>query len=441
MKRRRFIAYSGLGFASFAFTACGGVKNPLTPEPDKLDLGKLEKKSLTLGFVPSNDSAPLIIAATQGIFDRYGLKVTLKRYNTWGEIEDGLLSWQLDAAQTLYAMPLLARLGKKQAAMVSLMNLNGNGAAITLSQKLWRKGLRPGSWYVNFQEFKNNIDQLAYGENQPLIVATEADTAIESYLFRYWLASLGLEPGRDVKLETIAPSQLIHKLQAGTITGYAVSEPWNQLATSQKLGFIPYLSRDIWKGHPNKILGAMAGWVDKYPTTARALVAALIEACKWGDVPENRQELGPILASKSYLNQNAALITGSLGGDYKFEKLDAAGGSSKSVPDMNIYHYRSTNYLKNPDHVNYPWHSQAIWVLTQMIRWRKLDLLEYPADGDRIIDKTYPVAVYEDAAKYLKIPLPKEKMKKEPATSFIDGRGFDPGEPVAYLNQFEIRST
>ncbi|MBR8831940.1 MAG: Bicarbonate transport ATP-binding protein CmpC [Chroococcopsis gigantea SAG 12.99] len=441
MKRRQFVAYSGLGVASFAFAACGNVKNPLAPNQDKIDLGKVEKDSLTLGFVPSNDAAPLIVATQKGFFERYGLKVTLKRFNTWGEIESGLLGWQLDAAQTLYAMPLLARLGKKQAAMISLMNLNGNGSAITLSQKLWRKGIRPGNWYVNFNEFTDSVYKIINKRSQPLVFATEADTAIESYLYRYWWASMGLEPGKDLKLETIAPSQLIHKLQAGTINGYGVSEPWNQLAVTGKLGFIPYLSRDIWKGHPNKVLGTMQGWADKYPTSARALVAALIEACRWCDVPENRPELAQILSGKPYVNQPANLITGSLGGDYKLEKLDDGGGQSKSIPDMNIYNYRSTNYLKPPDNINYPWRSQGIWVLTQMIRWGTLGLSEYPADGDKIIDKTYPVTVYKDAAKHLNIPLPKERMRKEPGTSFIDGRGFDPSEPVAYLNQFEIRST
>ena len=75
-----------------------------------------------------------------------------------------------------------------------------------------------------------------------------------------------------------------------------------------------------------------------------------------------------------------------------------------------------------------------------MIRWNQIEQKEYPKDADEILNKIYPVAIYEEVAKALKIELPKDKMKKEAATAFIDEREFDPSQPVAYLNQFELRA-
>ena len=76
-----------------------------------------------------------------------------------------------------------------------------------------------------------------------------------------------------------------------------------------------------------------------------------------------------------------------------------------------------------------------------MIRWHHLDSSDYPKEADKLLDKIYPVDIYEDVAKGLNIPLPKDKMKLEPSTAFIDGRSFDPSNPVAYLNQFPIRAS
>jgi nitrate/nitrite transport system substrate-binding protein len=75
-----------------------------------------------------------------------------------------------------------------------------------------------------------------------------------------------------------------------------------------------------------------------------------------------------------------------------------------------------------------------------MIRWNQIDLKEYPADADEIIAKIHPPEIYEDAAKALGRKIPTERMKVEPASSFIDGREFNPADPVGYLKGFDIRA-
>lgn len=442
MKRRKFVKYAGISSASLMITSCAGVQLPKNQQEEdfKLDLSKLEKKSLSLAYVPSTDAAPIIIAKEKGIFERYGLAVGLRRQNSWSEVEKGLLDWQVDAAQGLFAMPMLAQLGKQKASMVSLMTLNWNGSAITLGKKAWKEGIRPAFEYKNYLEFSNYFRDYARSTEQPLNFATESPVSMDTYLLRYWLGSMGLEPKKEVKFTSINPSQLIYKLQAGSIDGFSVAEPWNQQTVAQQIGFIPYTSKDIWQGHPSKILVSMQGWVDKYPNTARALVVALIDACRFCDNLENRLEVAQILSQSQYLNVRQPLIETSLIDKYQYENWENFNNESVKIPDFNLFHFQNTDYLKKPDQVNYPWRSHSVWLLTQMIRWNDLDLKEYPKDADKILDKIYPVNVYEDAAEILNIELPKERTKIEPKTSFIDQRAFDPSQPIAYLNQFEIRA-
>lgn len=442
MKRRKFVKYAGLSTASLIVSSCASVQLPKVKQEEefKLDLSKIEKKSLSLAYIPSTDAAPIIVAKEKGIFERYGLTVGLRRQNSWSEIEKGISDWKLDAAQGLFAMPMIAQLGKEKTPLVSLMMLNWNGSAITLGQKAWKGSIRPASDYKNFLEFSDNFRDYVRGLGKPLNLATEYPASMDTYLLRYWLGAMGLNPENEVKLTAINPSQLIYKLQAGAIDGYSVAEPWNQQAVVQQIGFIPYTSKEIWQGHPGKVLIAMQGWADKYPNTARALVAALIDACRFCDNLENRLEVSQILAQSQYLNVPQPLIASSLIDKYMYENWENFHNEAFKFPDFNLYHFQNTDYLKKPDHVNYPWRSHGVWLLTQMVRWNDLGLTEYPKDADQLLDKMYPVKVYEDAAEILNLELPKERIKKEAKTAFIDQREFDPSQPIAYLNQFEIRS-
>ncbi|ACK68295.1 nitrate transport protein, NrtC like protein [Rippkaea orientalis PCC 8801] len=453
MKRRQFIKYTSLGVASCGITACTqGNLDVFRPQgtlanPDKA-FGPLEKTNLTLGFMATTDAAPLIIAQEKGFFERYGLIVTLKRQPSWEAIENDLLEWRLDAAQTPFTLPMEVQLGKKQAPLIALMNLNLNGSAITITQKAWKKGVRPSIDYNNFSDFERGFRQYIRNHNQSVRWGIDSPVSMDAYLLRYWLSAMGIDPDREIELLEFPAAQLNYKLQAGMLEGYIASAPWTQTALSEEAGFISYISRDIWQGHPNKILAAMDGWVRKNPATARALMAALLEACQYcdrqgrafSDRHRSQTEIPELLAQPQYLNLDSSLIKSTLGGTYLYSNEESTK-TVVEIPDFIIFNYQDTPYLQTPDHANYPWRSHAIWLLTQMIRWNKNDLKTYPKDADKLLDKIYPISLYEEVAKTLNIPIPNDTLKTEKATAFIDGRSFDPSEPVAYLNQFSIRAS
>lgn len=442
MKRRKIIQYGALGIASYAATACQGKNLPSLPllqQPEKGDFESPEKANITLGFMPITDSAPLIIAQEKGFFSRYGLTVNLKKQATAKDIEKGLLEWRFDAAQSPYGLPLVAQLGKQKTALISLMVLNLNGSAFTLSRKAWEAGVRPFAAYASFAEFAHNLRKYIRSQSKKPTFAISSPFALDNYLMRYLLAAAGINPEREIEWLEIPPSQCADKLQAGAILGYCTSAPWNQKAVQQKTGFVACTSRIIWKGHPASALAAMDGWVKKHPATAKALVAAVLEACQFCDSEENREELGQILSQSQYLNLPAPIIQPSLSGKYVYSNLEVESQSAE-VPDFEIFHFLDTSYLQPPNQANYPWLSQGIWLLTQAIRWYQLERLDYPKDAEKLLKKIYPVEVYNDVAKALNIAVPEERLKSEPATVFIDSRAFNPSQPVAYLNEFTIRA-
>ena len=89
-----------------------------------------------------------------------------------------------------------------------------------------------------------------------------------NYELRYWLAA-GKHPSRllfaerclrpdrsDVLLSVTPPPQMPATLEAGTINGYSVGEPWNQAGHRSKASACRSITDyEIWKNNPEKVFG------------------------------------------------------------------------------------------------------------------------------------------------------------------------------------------
>lgn len=61
------------------------------------------------------------------------------------------------------------------------------------------------------------------------------------------------------------------------------------------------------------MLGTRRDWVERNPNTARALVAALMEAQRWiAASPENTRETARLLARRGWLNTKEQYLTGQM---------------------------------------------------------------------------------------------------------------------------------
>jgi ABC-type nitrate/sulfonate/bicarbonate transport system substrate-binding protein len=357
----------------------------------------LETRSVTLGFVPLLDCAPLVIARDKGIFRRHGLDVLLLRERSWASLRDRVALGVLDGAQMLQAIPLAATagLGGLKVPMVTacVLNLGGNG--ITVSVDLWERlrGVDPRAGESALAAAKALVPIVAQrraDEAAPLTFAITFPYSSHNYELRLWLAAGGLDPDRDVRLVVVPPQQMLSHLTAGRIDGYCVGAPWNSMAAVQGVGRVVATKSDIWENAPEKILGVTRLWAERHPNTHRALLRALIEACAWLDEPRHHDEAATLLAQPGIVNAPAALIAALLGGRL-FVEFDAA---PRVLPDFIVFHRYAANF---------PWRSHSLRTLTEM---RRAGQIGPEIDLRALAAQVVAADTYRAAAAELGLPAP-----------------------------------
>ena len=109
-------------------------------------------------------------------------------------------------------------------------------------------------------------------------------------------------------------------LEAGTIHGYSVGEPWNQAAVFKGIGVPVITDYEIWKNNPEKVFGITAAFAEENPNTTLALTKALIRAAMWLDAGDNanRAAAVEILARPEYVGADAAVIANSMTGTFEY---------------------------------------------------------------------------------------------------------------------------
>jgi len=371
-----------------------------------------EKSEVKIGFIPLTDCASVAIASEMGFDKKYGIKIIPSKEASWAAVRDKLVNGELDASHVLYGLIYGVHLGisgpKKD--MAVLMNLNHNGQAITLSNQLRDKGVTDGA------KLKALVDK----EKREYTFAHTFPTGTHAMWIYYWLAAHGINPFSDVKTITVPPPQMVANMRIGNMDGFCVGEPWNARAIHDKIGFTATTTQDIWKDHPEKVLGTTAEFVQKYPNTARAMVAAILEASKFIDTMSNRSKVAGIIASKSYVNTEAGVIEGRMKGEYD-------NGLGKQ--------WKDANYMKfyNDGKVNFPYLSDGMWFLTQHKRW---GLLKEDVDYAAVAKSVNQVELYKQAAAAAKVPVPASPMR---TAKFMDGVVWDGKDPKAYANGFKVK--
>jgi len=415
---------------------------------------KLEKEQIKLGFIKLTDMAPLAIAYEKGFFDDEGLYVTLEAQSNWKVVLDRVISGELDGSHMLAGQPLASTIGYgTRAEIITPFSMDLNGNAVTVSNDVW-KMMQPNlakdasgkiAHPIKADALKPVIESMkTSGKSFKMAMVFPVST--HNYELRYWLAAGGLNPGfyspsdvsgqikADVLLSVTPPPQMPATLEAGTINGYCVGEPWNQQAIAKGVGVPVVTDYEIWKNNPEKVFGVTKAWAEKNPNTLLALVKALIRANMWLDANNgaNRKEAAAILSRPEYVGADVSVISNSMTGTFEFGK-----GDKRSFPDFNVFfRYYAT----------YPYYSDAVWYLTQMRRWGQIPEAKTDEWYANTAKQVYRSDIYMKAAQLL---INEGKAKKEdfpfgtdgykPATKdFIDGIEYDGRKPNEYLNKFAI---
>ncbi|MFA7241586.1 MAG: CmpA/NrtA family ABC transporter substrate-binding protein [Sulfuricellaceae bacterium] len=409
--RRDFLKKSTglLGGAALMALAPPGVRNAAWAAGSDAP----EKTELRVGFIPLTDCASVVMAAVQGFDKKYGIKIVPTKEASWAAVRDKLTNGELDAAHVLYGLIYGVQLGiggpKKD--MSVLMNLNNNGQAITLSNQLKDKGVTDGA----------GLRALISKEKREYTFAQTFPTGTHAMWLYYWLAANGINPFTEAKTVVVPPPQMVANMRVGNMDGYCVGEPWNARAIFDKIGFTVATSQDIWKDHPEKVLGTTAEWVRKYPNTARALTAAVLDASRFIDTSSNRHQVAQTIADKSYVNAPLDVIEGRFLGHYD-------NGIGKKWEDPNMMKFY------NDGAVNFPYLSDGMWFLTQHKRW---GLLKDEPDYLGVAKKVNQIEIYKQAATLTKTPLPKDAMR---TGKLMDGVVWDGKDPKAYAAGFKIKA-
>ncbi|HEY0063047.1 MAG TPA: CmpA/NrtA family ABC transporter substrate-binding protein [Telluria sp.] len=369
-------------------------------------------KPLRIGYMPLTDAASLVMAVERGFDRRHGIRIELTRESSWANVRDKLRSGALDAAHALYGMVCGVELGigGQRQDMAVLMNLSQNGQAITLSKALAERGEVSGAGRA--QTMRSGTHAYTFAHTFP--------TGNHAMLLYYWLAALGVDPLRDVRTVTVPPPQMVANLRAGTIDGYCVGEPWGERALQEGIGVTAVTSQQIWPNHPGKVLGARAGWVDANPDSARALVAAVLEASRWIDASQaNKRATAETLAQEGVLATPYATIAARLLGSY-------SDGLGKSWDDPN-----ALAFFRDGE-VNFPYLSDAMWFMTQHRRW---GLLGEDPDYQSVAGRLCRVELYREAAQMAAVGTPLASVR---STTLCDGVVWDGSDPAGYASSFKI---
>ncbi|ELR98928.1 CmpA/NrtA family ABC transporter substrate-binding protein [Gloeocapsa sp. PCC 73106] len=434
--RRAFL--QGLG-ASASVLALSAQSEPVIKSES------LEKPNLNVGFVPVNDCAPFAIAQSKGFFQKYGLNVRLSREASWANSRDGLIFGRLDAAPVVSGAVTNARIGAEGARpfpLCAAMTIHRHGNALTMNRVMWERGIRPWQDYQGKLESFGQDLQAHFAKNRPeqRVWSVVLSSAIYEYFVRYLLAAVGINPIEELRLIITPPPQMVSNMRIGAMQAYMVAEPWNTRAITgnEDIGFTFVQGREIWQGHPDRLLAVQESFIEKYPKTYRSLVKAMIEACQYCSKPENREEVAEIISQRTFTGASIEYTRPGIVGEYNYGGFDDQKRIVKSL-DTTIFFDFPPEISQIPnDHSTFLWQSQSVWLITQATRWGQIR--EFPKNVDEITKKAWRTDLYREIAAEMGINCPSEDHKVERAEAFIDGRAFDPSDPVGYLNSFAIRA-
>jgi nitrate/nitrite transport system substrate-binding protein len=455
--RRQFLQGAGAMASGIAFSAChqeqsqhntqnpAGIPSEAWAVEPIVDPASLEKPNLTIGFVPVNDCAPFAIAWEKGFFRKYGLNVTLSREASWANSRDGIIFGRLDASPVVSGAITNARTGAEGARhfpLCAAMTIHRHGNAITFNRKLWEGGIRP--WFTyggNLDAFGQALRQ--YWEKTPLderVWAVVLSSAIYEYFVRYLIAAVGINPVKALRLIITPPPQMVSNMRIGAMQAYMVAEPWNtrSIVGNEGIGFTFVQGREIWRGHPDRLLAVRESFIENYPKTYRSLVKAMIEACQYCGNAAHREEVATLISQRSFTGAQVKYTRPGIVGNYNYGGFDNQSRIINSLETTLFFDLPSSVSTVAHDHSTFLWQSESLWLMTQATRWGQIP--EFPKNAEAIARQAWRTDLYREIAAELGIECPSEDYKVEPSTAFIDGKRFDPSDPIGYLKSFEIRA-
>ena len=374
-----------------------------------------EVSAMRFGMIALTDCAPIVMAHELGYFKKFGIESTVSKEASWAVIRDKLSLGENHATHMLIGMPIASTMGLAGSPvkpMIAPWLLNRNGQAITLNNKLKQAGVRKPA------QIKPLADK-AKAAGEPLTFAMTFPPGTHAMWIRYWLASGGINPDKDISLITIPPAQMVANMKVDKMDGFCVGEPWNNRAIEDGIGFTAITTQQMWKDHPEKVCAFTEEFATKNPKAVKAVLKALHLASVHLDNLDNRAKATEVIARPTYINCPPAIILERLLGKY-----DYGDGRSEQDPNYMVFSQRNANY---------PHQIYGKWWLTQLRRW---GLTKGAPDYASIPKRVLRSDIYLEAMKELGVKI---TVAEEQKITLFDGV-FDGKDPEKYAKSFAINS-
>src|SRR5262245_43446770 len=406
--RRKFLETTSAAalLAGLPASWAGGVYAADGPETPKV----------RIGIIALTDCSSIVMAHELRLFKTYGIESTISKEASWAVIRDRLSLGENQATHMLLGIPYASTMGLQGSPvkpMIIPCYLNRNGQAITLTRALLARGART-------PEQIRPLALEAKAKGTPLTFAMTYPPGTHAMWMRYWLASGGINPDRDVSLITIPPPQMGANMKVGKMDGFCVGEPWNARAIADGIGFTAITTQQMWKDHPEKVLAFTEEFATKNPKTVKAVIRAVVEAGQWNDKLENRPRMAEVVSQPQYINTSKEIILGRMLGEY-----DYGDGRKEKDKFYMTFFDRQTNF---------PLKSHGVWWLSQFRRW---GMAKEPPDYKGVVDRVHRPDIFREVAKEMSIETPRDDMKTE---TLFDNVVFDPARPEDYVKGFAVHS-
>ncbi|HEY4041281.1 MAG TPA: CmpA/NrtA family ABC transporter substrate-binding protein [Rhodopila sp.] len=316
-------------------------------------------KPIRVGLLRLVDSAPVVLAEASGLFRDQGIDVQISVEPSWSNIADKLTYGVLDAAVMLPPLALAASAGLRgpKARLVVPMSLSQGGNAIVASNEAAAAMTQDGS-----TPRIRLLEWLRGQSTKPRFAVVHAFST-HNLLLRYWLASGGADPDRDIETVVIPPENVVAALAAGSIAGFCAGAPWGDVAEAGRAGRILIGTSVIWPFHPEKSIAFEETWATANPALVQHLLRAVLRAQFRCDQPEEAAGIAALLADPAGLGLPEAACRAALPGGSGAERIR--------------FYTREAWF---------PARAHAKWFLGQMRRWGWLDSR---ADLDGLASQVY----------------------------------------------------
>jgi nitrate/nitrite transport system substrate-binding protein len=371
-----------------------------------------ETSNVRFGMIALTDCASIVMGHELGLFKKFGINSVISKEASWAVIRDKLTLGENQATHMLIGMPFastMGLLGSPVKPMVIPWLLNRNGQAITLANQF--KSLKTA------KDMKPFADK-AKASGTPLTFAMTFPPGTHAMWTRYWLASGGIHPDKDISLITIPPAQMVANMKVGKMDGFCVGEPWNLRAIADNIGFTVTTTQKMWPDHPEKVCGFTEEFAAKNPKTVKAILKGLHLASEHIDKMENRAAVAEVISRPTYINCPKEIILDRLQGKY-----DYGNGMKEQDPNYMIFSARNCNY---------PMKTYGHWWLSQFRRWGMVKT----APDYKIVDRVLQPGIYIEAMKELGVTSTAKDM--QPVKLFDST--FDPKDPEKYARSFPIHN-